>query len=51
MDTQLKEEYGAGEDGSTDAAVKYKKDTPGQENAHVPLKKALQTFKQFIKKK
>jgi hypothetical protein len=40
----LHEEYGAGEDGSEEASVKYQKDTPGQEKAHMPLRKR-KTFK------
>ena len=45
----VKEEYGAGEDGSTEASTKYKNDTPGQENAHIPLRKqVLHTIKRVI---
>lgn len=42
----FKEEYGAGEDGSTEVVLKYQSVTPGQEKAHLPLKKALKVKKQ-----
>lgn len=47
----LKEEYGAGEDGSTQAAVRYQHDTPGQEDAHMPYQKTIRTIKKFMRDK
>lgn len=47
----FKEEYGAGEDGSTKAATRYQKDTPGQEDAHMPYQKTIRTIKKFMRDK
>lgn len=47
----VKEEYGAGEDGSTEVALRYKNDTPGQEKADIPYKKVIAVIKKTLKGK
>lgn len=47
----VREEYGAGEDASTEAAMNYKKDTPGQDGAEMPYRKTIKTIKKFIRSK
>lgn len=49
--SSVKEEYGAGEDASTEAATRYQKDTPGQENAEMPYQKTIRTIKKFMRDK